>query len=398
MTKLDKKMLSLTERFSFKLAIFSIATMTVLGASLISPALPSISKHFHYVENIELLSGLVLTIPALSTALFSPLAGYLMDKFGRLIFLYPASVLWIITGFSGYFLDNIYQLLISRFVLGMATAFITTAAYSLLGDYYSAGVGRKDKALSLQSLILAFGAALMSMLAGLLASFSWNYVFIVYLSGFFIFFFCIFYLFEPRINKNDRALKKEKEGQKIDYKPFLPMYFMGFFILMIYNLIAVQFPHYIQYHLKLDPKYIGIAMASSAIAYGIFSFLYKDIVKILGVKKIYILCLFLQSLSFFMVYLSDDFYISILSLFIFGGAGGLVLVNNSAYLLEIAPSHARARIYSILASCMFFGQFVSPFITTPLTQNFGMKNEFLIWSLTLFSVCIYSFFLKIKKA
>ena len=398
MTKLDKKMLSLTERFSFKLAIFSIATMTVLGASLISPALPSISKHFHYVENIELLSGLVLTIPALSTALFSPLAGYLMDKFGRLIFLYPASVLWIITGFYGYFLDNIYQLLISRFVLGMATAFITTAAYSLLGDYYSAGVGRKDKALSLQSLILAFGAALMSMLAGLLASFSWNYVFIVYLSGFFIFFFCIFYLFEPRINKNDRALKKEKEGQKIDYKPFLPMYFMGFFILMIYNLIAVQFPHYIQYHLKLDQKYIGIAMASSAIAYGIFSFLYKDIVKILGVKKIYILCLFLQSLSFFMVYLSDDFYISILSLFIFGGAGGLVLVNNSAYLLEIAPSHARARIYSILASCMFFGQFISPFITTPLTQNFGMKNEFLIWSLTLFSVCIYSFFLKIKKA
>ena len=85
MTKLDKKMIYLTERFRFKIAIFSVAMMTVLGASLISPALPSISKHFYYVENIELLSGLVLTIPALSTALFSPLAGYLMDKFGKLI-------------------------------------------------------------------------------------------------------------------------------------------------------------------------------------------------------------------------------------------------------------------------------------------------------------------------
>lgn len=398
MTKLDKKMIYLTERFRFKIAIFSVAMMTVLGASLISPALPSISKHFYYVENIELLSGLVLTIPALSTAMFSPLAGYLMDKFGKLIFLYPATVLWILTGFIAYFIDNIYLLLLSRFILGIATAFITTAASALLGDYYGVGAGRKDRALSLQGLILAFGGALMTVIGGFLASFSWNYVFIVYLSGFIIFFFCIFYLFEPRVNKNKKALREGKHKQKIDYKPFIPVYFMGFFIIMIYYLISVQFPHYIQHHLKLDAKYIGLAMATSAISYGIFSFLYKDIVKILDIKKIYIYSLLLQSFSFLMVYISDNFYISILSLFIFGGAGGLIIVNNSAYLLGLAPSYAKARIYSILASCMFLGQFISPFITTPLTQNFGIKNEFLIWSSTLFIVAIFYCFFKVKKA
>ena len=268
----------------------------------------------------------------------------------------------------------------------------------MLGDYYGVGTGRKDRALSLQGLILAFGGALMTVIGGFLASFSWNYVFIVYLSGFIIFFFCIFYLFEPRVNKNKKALREEKQKQKIDYKPFIPVYFMGFFIIMIYYLISVQFPHYIQHHLKLDAKYIGLAMATSAISYGIFSFLYKDIVKILGIKKIYIYSLLLQSFSFLMVYISDNFYISILSLFIFGGAGGLIIVNNSAYLLGLAPSYAKARIYSILASCMFLGQFVSPFITTPLTQNFGIKNEFLIWSSTLFIVAICYCFFKVKKA
>ena len=398
MTKFDKKMISLTERLRFKIAIFSVAMMTVLGASLISPALPSISKHFHYVENIELLSGLVLTIPALSTALFSPLAGYLLDKFGKLVFLYPAIILWILVGFSGYFVDNIYLLLLSRFVLGMATAFITTAASALLGDYYAVGAGRKDKALSLQGLFLAFGGAVMTMIGGFLASFSWNYVFIVYLSGFLIFFFCIFYLFEPRVNKNKKALRDEKQRQKVDYKPFLPTYFMGFFVIMMYYLISVQFPHYIEHNLGLDAKYIGFAMSASAISYGIFSFLYKDVVKILGIKKIYIYSLVLQSCSFFMVYISDSFFITILSLFIFGGAGGLVIVNNSAYLLGLAPSYAKARIYSILASCMFLGQFISPFITTPLTQSFGIKNEFLIWALTLLLVGLSYCFFKEKKA
>ncbi|WP_286006134.1 MFS transporter [Campylobacter avium] len=398
MTKFDKKMISLTERLRFKIAIFSVAMMTVLGASLISPALPSISKHFHYVENIELLSGLVLTIPALSTALFSPLAGYLLDKFGKLVFLYPATILWILVGFSGYFVDNIYLLLLSRFVLGMATAFITTAASALLGDYYAVGAGRKDKALSLQGLFLAFGGAVMTMIGGFLASFSWNYVFIVYLSGFLIFFFCIFYLFEPRVNKNKKALRDEKQRQKVDYKPFVPTYFMGFFVIMMYYLISVQFPHYIEHNLGLDAKYIGFAMSASAISYGIFSFLYKDVVKILGIKKIYIYSLVLQSCSFFMVYVSDSFFVTILSLFIFGGAGGLVIVNNSAYLLGLAPSYAKARIYSILASCMFLGQFISPFITTPLTQSFGIKNEFLIWALTLLLVGLSYCFFKEKKA
>ncbi|TEX98270.1 MFS transporter [Campylobacter sp. US42a] len=382
-SKLDKKIIHLSERLMFKLALFSAAMMTVLGTIVIAPALPAMNEYFKNVSNIELLSGLVVTIPALFVMIFSPIAGNLIDRFGKLKFLYPAMILWIISGVSGCFLDSIYALLISRAFFGIATAFITTAASTLLGDYYSIG-DRRDKALSLQGFILAMGGAILTIIGGYLASFSWRYVFLVYGSGIFIFIFCLFYLFEPRSAKK---YIQEKPLEKINYKPFLPIYFMGFFIMLIYYLAGINFPHYIE-SLGLNAKYIGFAMAVPTISYGIFCYLYKDIVKFLNIKQIYVLGLILEVFGFLLVFLMEDFIICVISLFIFGMVGGLIVTNNSAYLFKLTKSNSRARAYSGLASCIFFGQFICPIVTTPMVKVFGLKMEFLIWILVLFVVSI----------
>lgn len=57
--------------------------MTILGVILVAPALPAIVKAFSYTLHIEILSGLMLTIPALFVMIFSPIAGVLMDKYTK---------------------------------------------------------------------------------------------------------------------------------------------------------------------------------------------------------------------------------------------------------------------------------------------------------------------------
>lgn len=228
------------------------------------------------------------------------------------------------------------------------------------------------------------GGAILTIIGGYLASFSWRYVFLVYGSGIFIFIFCLFYLFEPRSAKK---YIQEKPLEKINYKPFLPIYFMGFFIMLIYYLAGINFPHYIE-SLGLNAKYIGFAMAVPTISYGIFCYLYKDIVKFLNIKQIYVLGLILEAFGFLLVFLMEDFIICVISLFIFGMVGGLIVTNNSAYLFKLTKSNSRARAYSGLASCIFFGQFICPIVTTPMVKVFGLKMEFLIWILVLFVVSI----------
>ena len=388
LNKFERKMFALTERFMFKMALFSAAIMTTLGAGVVAPALPAIATHFENEPFIEFLSALVLTIPALSVMLISPLAGILMDKFGKLKFLYPAILLWVLTGVSGYFASSIYELLLGRVIFGAATAFIATAASSLLADYYESSATRRQKALSLQGFVMAFGGALLTCVGGFLASFAWNLVFLVYLSGILVLIFCAFYLFEPKKRKK-KEQKIEEIPSKFDTKRLFPIYFMGFFIMFIYYLAGTQFPHYIEVNLGLDAKYIGLAMAMPTLSYGIFSYFYKDVAKFLSVKQIYVFALILEALGFLLCFLVDHFLIALFSLFLFGLVGGLIITNNSAFLFSIVPPNSKAKFYGILASCMFFGQFISPFITTPMVHFLGLKMEFLIWSLVILLVSFF---------
>lgn len=78
----------------------------------------------------------------------------------------------------------------------------------------------------------------------------------------------------------------------------------------------------------------------------------------------------------------------LLAYLFFGMVGGLIVTNNSAYLFKLTKSNSRARAYSGLVSCIFFGQFICPIVTTPMVKVFGLKMEFLIWVLVLFVVSI----------
>ena len=190
-TKLDRKIVEITERAGFKVSLFSMAAMTTLGSAVIASSLPSINRHFNEIlhnptsalasftlEHLDILTRLVLTIPAIFVVILSPFAGMLMDRFGKLRFVFPAMIVWTLSGVSGFFLNDIYAILISRAIFGIATAFIMTGASALLGDYYShGGFNRRENALSWQGFFCAVGGALFICIAGYASSYSWRYPF-----------------------------------------------------------------------------------------------------------------------------------------------------------------------------------------------------------------------------
>lgn len=407
-TKFDRKMVEITERVGFKVSLFSMAAMTVLGNAVIGSALPSLNRHFDAflqtqsgalrdftLAHLDLLTRLILTMPAIFVVILSPFAGMLMDKFGKLKFVFPAMVLWTIAGVSGFFINDIYGILASRAVFGIATAFVMTGASALLADYYSrGGFNRRENALSWQGFFCACGGALFIMIAGFVSDYSWRYPFLVYGLGILIIILAFTYLFEP---KKFKFYNHTKVEQRTNYWQFFPIYFLGFFIMVIYYISPTQLPYYIEEHLKLNPKYIGLAMSVSALCYGFFSLTYKNIVKHISVKTIYIITLFIVASSFLLLYLHHSFISVLISLALLGTGGGIMLVNNSSYLFTICPQNARAKAYGILASCVFLGQFLSPVITQPMVRQIGLINMFLAWAIIVYVAMIPFIFFKEKK-
>lgn len=393
LNKLEVKLNKITRSPLFKIALFSTTSMTILGSVVISPSLPALEQHFVDVPNISFLSKLVLTLPAFFVMIFSPLAGILADRYGRLKFLFPSMIIWILAGISGFFLNDIYSILLSRAFFGIATGFVMTCASALIGDYF---IGQdRQKAIGLQAFATAFGSAILISLGGYLASVDWRYPFLAYALGIPITIYAYIKLFEPRRPKRTLTIPKAPK-EKSDLLKFLPAYLIAFFCLAIYYISPTQIPSFIQHNLGKDPSLIGISMSTSAIAYGVFSLFYPRLRTFFDIDRIYALCWFLMGSCFLLLYVFHNYVIVMVSLAFLGAGGGIMIVNNTSYLLSIAPDSQRARAVGFLSSSIFFGQFASPFISDPIVNAVGIVNMFLIFAIAIY-ICALIFLFK-KKA
>src|SRR6476620_2219931 len=105
--------------------IFLTALPTMAIVSLV-PNLPQLFAHFRDVPHSELLVPMIITLPSLCIALFSPFAGAIADFWGRRRLLLAAILMYTLVGVLPTLLDNLYALLATRFVIGIAEAAILT--------------------------------------------------------------------------------------------------------------------------------------------------------------------------------------------------------------------------------------------------------------------------------
>src|ERR1700736_6494226 len=107
-------------------------TLAVMGIIVLVPVLPQLMAHFDTVPNYRyLIQGGVLTMPALCVMVFSPLAGWLADRFGRRRLLILAMVLYALSGIAPVFLDDLYAIIASRVAVGACESVVMTVSTTL---------------------------------------------------------------------------------------------------------------------------------------------------------------------------------------------------------------------------------------------------------------------------
>lgn len=362
----------------FYFALFSVSAMTVLGSTAIAPALPNLEKHFLGIKNIEFLVKLILTIPAIFIVFFSPISGYLFDRYNRLKLIYPAIIIWSISGVSGFFLDNVYHILISRAIFGIATAFVMTGSSALLADYYT-GI-KREKALRFQNFYTAFGGALFLIMGGFLSNINWRYPFLVYILGFVIFIFAFIILFEPQ--KNKKTSLNHADSNKFNFFTFLPIYMLSFFGMSLFYIVPTQIPFMIINVLHKSGEYVGNSLALSSIVTALTSLFYARIRQYLSLDNMYVLGFSIVGIGLCIINIFHSYFMLLIALICMGFGLAIFLVTNSSWLFSLTNETNRAKAYGFLASSVFIGQFLSPIITQPIVEVFGLINMFLIFGLT----------------
>lgn len=342
-----------------KLTLLLVSSLTIMSVITISPALPQMATEFSDIENGEFLVKLVLTIPALFIAIFSPITGRLIDKHGRLKLLWLSLALYAVSGAAGYYLDGLYPILMSRAILGISVGMSMTIAITLIADYFEGP--ERQKFVGIQVAFMSIGGILFISLGGVLADVGWRLPFLIYLFSLLVLPLSMIYLKEPVLAKKENNI-----GSNIKAPPIIWMLFINTMIMwIIFFLIPVQIP----FHLKAigveKSALIGIAIASSTFFSAVSAIVYSKINGRFGFLSVFAVGYLLMAAGFVCISISETYSLVIVAMMLTGLGMGMMIPNTNMWVMQIAPPEIRGKEIGKLTTFWFFGQFISPILIFP---------------------------------
>ncbi|MBD2106627.1 MFS transporter [Nodosilinea sp. FACHB-13] len=363
------------ETLGVKATLLLVSTLTVMAGATIAPSLPAMRSHFAAVPNADYWVRLVLTVPALFIALGAPVAGIIIDRFGRKRLLSLSVFAYGLAGSSGFFLNEIGGILLGRLVLGLSVAGIMTTATTLVADYYL-GVARA-RFLGLQAAFMGLGGVLFLTLGGYLADVNWRLPFLIYLSAWLMLPLVLLVLPEPRRASRAEVLALEAANpEPIPWALLVVTFAIALLTQIVFYMIPVQIPFYLQQLSNANASQSGLAIALATLAAASSSLSYQTIKARFSFTALYAMAFGLMGLGYLVISRAPSYGVVLVGLAIAGLGLGLFTPNMTVGLTSLTPAALRGRILGGLTTSFFLGQFVSPLVSQPLSQRIGLAATY----------------------
>jgi MFS family permease len=171
-------------------------TLAVIGVSVFTATMAQMQSAFAYLANGEYLVGLMQGMPGFWIVAFSPVAGWLADKFGRRQILIWSMVFYAAAGVAPFWLTDMTTILFTRCVVGMCESVVMTVTTTMLCDYFKGAA--RERWLAAQTGTASLSALIIIPLGGYLgAKFGWQGPFLVYLYSLMLVVPVVIFCWEP---------------------------------------------------------------------------------------------------------------------------------------------------------------------------------------------------------
>lgn len=351
--------------------ILASGTLTVMAGTIIAPVL-NLLRDGLGVDPVS--AGLIITTHALFMALFSPLIGNLIDRVGARKLFVSGLVLYGLAGGSGLFITSYWVLIVSRAILGIAVAAITTSIVVTILNLYK-GVER-NKIMGWRESAINFGGIIWPLIGGFLGGFSWHLPFAVYFLGIPLGFFALITM--PETHRE----KIQGTGSVLKFFRINPVLFviygLLFLTMILLYTIVVFLPQLLETMGISNPFYISLFLAVGALSAGLTSLMYGKIKSRLSYKMIVLIALSLWTVGFTTISQASSGVIIAASVALFGVGQGMVIPATMVWAGETVAISFRGRIISYLIAFAFIGQFSSTIIFGPVSLSFGLNGVFLM--------------------
>ncbi|MFI6509467.1 MFS transporter [Streptosporangium sp. NPDC050855] len=338
--------------------------MPVLGAVLLSPVLPRMSRHFATTPGADVLVPVILTVPALFIALGAPFAGAVADRFDRKRLLIAGMVAYSVFGTAPLYLDSIQGILVSRMLVGVCEAAIMTCCTTLIADYWSGT--RRVRYLGMQTLVTTIAATAFIVLGGLLGADDWRTPFWLYGAAAPAAIPMAFLLWQP-----DIAAREARRPW-----PWRALALPGLVTVgggVVFYTLIVQLSYVLDGVGVTDTAVIGGITALMSLATAVGAGLFAR-VAFHGAKALLVVEFVLAGLGLLLIFATEAVPVIVAGAVLTGFATGLLLPTLVTWAVNRLPFAQRGRGTGLWTAALFLGQFLSPLIVGALiaaTGGFG---------------------------
>jgi MFS family permease len=344
-----------------KVSILSLSFLQMLRLT-ISPALATIGaavgKDASQMQTMVVVASM-FAIP------FVFISGLIAGKVKTKTVLYIGLILFLLGGLGPMVVPNFEFMLFCRALLGIGTGLFTPYTAGLIADFF------KDEEfktmIGWQSAAVAIGNVITSALAGVLASISWQFSFLIY--AFSIISFILVAAFLPEPPKSE---KKKEENAKFNGR----MLFICFAILC-YAVIYFGFFGFISYVVEAlggNSAQSGLASMAMTLLSLIAGILYAKALHIFKKASLPIMIL-VNAIGFFLLSQATSFGMVVIGACFVGLGFGLLLPYGTMRIIEAAPKSAGSFANGMYMTFVNLGTAIAPAILTLIGTLFGRKDD-----------------------
>jgi len=353
--------------------VLSVAsTMSVMGAVVMAPLLPSLHAEFAATPGVDFLVPMALTVPSLCVALLAPIIGLAADRIGRRRAYLFALLFYVLCGTAPLYLHTLPQILVSRMGVGVAEAVIMVCSTTLLGDYFTGS--ERVKWLSAQSGIASVSGIAFIMLGGVLGRDNWRVPFGMYALSLVLFVATLVWTWEPA--------PREREASQAVRFPWGTLLGNGVLTVigsLLFYLIPVQMGAVLAGHGVTSPASIGVLISVASIAIPIGAFLFRRAALRIRLDVIVCLPFLLMGVGLVALGRTGDPNMDVVAATVHQLGGGFVLPVLLTMALQRLPFELRGRGTGIWMCAFFLGQFISAPVAIGAMKAAGSIGVSLGW-------------------
>jgi MFS family permease len=343
-----------------------------MSGATIAASLPGLERHFADQPNAGLLSRLVLTVPAIFIAICAPLAGGIVDRFGRRNLLLFAVALFGLAGMSGLVLDSLPGLLVGRALLGISVGCTMTTATALIGDYFHGS--ERERFMGWQAAFIGVGGVIFLTGGGFVAELHWRAPFAVYGLAFLLVPAVLAFIQEPPKSAHEGFVSPDAPGMRNVWLVISALYAASVLNMIVFYMIPTQLPFYLQSMGITAPSRIGEAIGFGQTIGVIVSLNYAHIRRMLGLLGTFGLGFGSIAVGYILLGEAETFAAVLVAMAIGGISMGSMMPGLVSGAMALAPPVMRGRVAGGMTASIFAGQFLSPFVSQPLVQSVGYHS------------------------